>query len=67
MKMIEIKVGNKTTYKMVEDDTPAEQLENREFDLDQSDLTTSCRRSIGFSDISKKRWNEIFKPKDDSN
>ena len=61
MKMIEIKVGNKTTYKMVEDDITAEQLENKEIDLEQSDLTTSCRRSIGFSDIPQKRWNEIFK------
>lgn len=67
MKMIEIKRGNKTIYKMVEDDTPAEQLENEEFDLQQYDLTTSCRKSIGFSDISPKRWNEIFKPKDASN
>ena len=56
MKTIEIKKGAKTIFKVVPDDYQ----ENQEVDLDQSDLTTSDRKSIGFSDIPKERWDEIF-------
>lgn len=56
MKTIEIKKGSKTTYKFVPDDYE----EKEEVDLDQSDLTTSDRKTIGFSDIPKERWDEIF-------
>lgn len=55
MKMIEIKEGNKTKYKYVPDDYVEEAPE-----LEQKDLTTSDRSSIGFTDIPKERWDEIF-------
>lgn len=55
MKCIEIKNGNKITYKYVPDDYKPE-----EFDLEHKDLTTSDRKTIGFSDISDERWNRIF-------
>lgn len=56
MKTIEIKNGNKTTFKVVPDDykePPAK--------LEQGDLTTSARKSLGYSDISADDWNRIFK------
>lgn len=56
MKTIEIKNGNKTTFKIVPDDykePPAK--------MEQKDLTTSGRKSIGYSDISADDWNRIFK------
>ena len=56
MKTIEIKKGNKTTFKIVPDGYIEEPPE-----LEQKDLTTSGRRSIGFSDISADVWNRIFK------
>ena len=57
MKTIEIKIGNKTTYKIVPDDyQPTEYKE----DTICRDLTTSGRKSIGFTDISKERWDSIF-------
>jgi hypothetical protein len=55
MKTIEIKQGSKTTYKIVPDDYIPPESE-----LEQKDLTTSTRKSIGFSDISKDKWNKIF-------
>lgn len=55
MKMIEIKSGGKTTYKYVDDNyTPSEP------ELEQKDLTTSPRNSLGFTDISKEKWEKIF-------
>jgi hypothetical protein len=58
MKTIEIKVGNKTTYKIVPDNyEPTDDIICR-------DMTTSGRKSMGFSDISKEKWDEIFKKKD---
>ena len=55
MKMIEIKSGGKTTYKYVDDNyTPSEP------ELEQKDLTTSPRKSLGFTDISKEKWEKIF-------
>lgn len=56
MRMIEIKEGNKTKYKWVPDDY----VEPTEIDLEQADLTTSDRSSIGFSDIPKEKWDSIF-------
>lgn len=56
MKEIIVKSGNKTTYKLVPDD-----WEETSPELLQSDLTTSGRKSIGFSDIDKKKWESIFK------
>lgn len=56
MKTIEIKNGNKTTFKIVPDDY-VEQPDK----LDQKDLTTSGRKSIGYSDINTEDWNRIFK------
>lgn len=56
MKTIEIKQGNKTTFKIVPDDY-VEQPDK----LDQKDLTTSDRKCIGYSDISAEKWNRIFK------
>ena len=55
MKTLEIKKGNKTTFKIVPDDyveQPAELL--------QRDLTTSERKCLGYSDISAEKWNRIF-------
>ena len=55
MKTIEIKTGNKTTFKIVPDD-----YEPTDEGFEQKDLTTSDRKSIGFSDIPTERWNNIF-------
>ena len=56
MKTIEIKHGNKTTFKIVPDD-----YEPIDEGFEQKDLTTSDRKSIGFSDIPAERWKKIFK------
>lgn len=56
MKTIEIKDGAKTKIKIVPDDYVEPEKE-----LQQSDLTTSIRKSIGFSDISYEKWERIFK------
>lgn len=53
--MIEIKSGGKTTYKYVDDN-----YEQSEPELEQKDLTTSPRKSLGFTDISKEKWEKIF-------
>lgn len=55
MKTIEIKTGNKTTFKIVPDD-----YKPQDEGFEQKDLTTSERKSIGFSDIPQERWNRIF-------
>lgn len=57
MKVIEIKDGAKTKIKVVPDD-----WEETSPELLQSDLTTSSRKSIGFSDIDKNKWDKIFNP-----
>ena len=49
-KLLEIKHGNKTTYC----------FKKPEADLEQKDLTTSGRHSIGYSDIPKEQWDKIF-------
>lgn len=54
MKTIEIKVGNKTTYKIVPDN-----YEETD-DIICRDMTTSGRKSMGFSDVPKERWDSIF-------
>lgn len=56
VKTIEYKQGNKTVYKIVPDnyvEAPDK--------LEQKDLTTSGRKSLGYSDISAADWNRIFK------
>jgi hypothetical protein len=54
MKTIEIKEGNKTTYKIVPDNyEPTDDTICR-------DMTTSGRKSMGFTDIPKERWDSIF-------
>lgn len=55
MKTIEIKDGTKTKIKIVPDN-----YVEPEYELQQADLTTSDRKSIGFSDISNERWEKIF-------
>lgn len=54
MKTIEFKTGNKTTFKIVPDNYEPET------GFEQKDLTTSQRKSIGFSDIPAQKWNNIF-------
>jgi len=51
-KFIEVKVGNKTTYCLKPKDDEG---------IEQKDLTTSGRHSIGYSDIPKEQWDRIFK------
>lgn len=58
MKMIEIKNGAKTTYKLVSDDYNPEN--DTPEDLVQGDITTTCRHSVSMMDIPKKRWDMIF-------
>ena len=60
MKTIEIKEGCMIKIKIVPDD-----YEESEKDVVSRDLTTSDRKSIGYSDISKERWDSIFKSKED--
>lgn len=50
--MIEIKQGTKTTYRIGNKDDE---------DIEQKDLTTSDRKSLGYSDIDKEEWDRIFK------
>ena len=57
MKMVKIKRGAKTIYKMVPDDWKQEVTS---FDL-TGDLTTGERKCIGFSDIPQEKWDKIFK------
>ena len=56
MKTIEIKEGAKTKIKIVPDD-----YIEPEYELQQNDITTSIRKSIGYSDISNDKWERIFK------
>lgn len=58
MKLIEKKVGNKTTYRFVPDDYNEKEHKP---DAVTGDLTTSLRRSMSFSDIPAEDWNRIFK------
>jgi len=57
MKMVQIKKGCKTVYKMVPDGWKPEESS---FDL-TGDLTTGERKCIGFSDIPQEKWDKIFK------
>ena len=52
--IIETKEGNRTKIKIVPDDYEEEKGFN------QKDLTTSERKSIGYSDIDSDKWNKIF-------
>lgn len=58
MKLIEKKVGSKTTYRFVPDN-----YDETEYKPDAvvGDMTTSLRRSMSFSDIPAEDWNRIFK------
>lgn len=58
MKMIEIKKGSHTIYRHVPDDWKPE--DDQPADI-HGDLTTSCRKSIGFTDIKQEKWDKIFK------
>lgn len=58
MKMIEIKDGNKTKFKYVEDDYDPKNATSE--NLVQMDLTTSIRTSIGYSDLDPEKWKKIF-------
>lgn len=57
MKMVKIKKGTKTIYKMVPDDWKEEE---EGYDL-SGDLTTGDRKIIGFTDIKQEKWDKIFK------
>lgn len=60
MKVIEVKDRCRTKIKIVPDN-----YEESDDDVVCRDLTTSDRKSIGYSDISKERWDSIFKSKED--
>ena len=55
--MVEIKKGNHTIYRHVPDDWKPEDDELPDI---RGDLTTSGRKSIGFTDIKQDKWNKIF-------
>lgn len=58
MKMVEIKDGCHTRYKHVPDDwTP----EDEKYEDIRGDLTTSERKTMGYTDIPDDKWNKIFK------
>ena len=57
MKMVEIKKGSHTIYRHVPDDWKPEDDELPDI---KGDLTTSGRKSIGFSDIKQDKWDKIF-------
>lgn len=56
--MIEIKKGNKTTYRIGKKENDG---------IEQKDLTTSNRKLLGYSDIDKEKWDRIFKKKKEGN
>lgn len=58
MKMIEIKDGARTIYKHVPDDWTPEDEKHKDI---TGDLTTSERRTMGYTDIPEEKWNKIFK------
>lgn len=60
MKEIVVKSGNKTTIKLVPDN-----YEETD-DTICRDMTTSGRKSMGFSDVPKERWDKIFNSKKDT-
>lgn len=55
MKTISEKHGAKTIIKIVPDN-----YVEPEYDLEQNDISTSLRKGLGFSDISKEKWEKIF-------
>ena len=57
MKMVEIKNGGHTIYRHVPDDWKPE--DDQPADI-RGDLTTSGRKSIGFTDIKQEKWDKIF-------
>ena len=62
MKMIEIKDGARTIYKHVPDDWTPEDEKHKDI---TGDLTTSERRTMGYTDIPEEKWNKIFGRKDE--
>lgn len=59
MKMITVKNGTKTTYKMVEDNY----VEKK--DHVTGDLTGGNRKNIAYTDIDEDQWNRIFNGEED--
>lgn len=57
MKMVEIKNGSHTIYRHVPDDWKPEDDQPEGI---RGDLTTSGRKSIGFTDIKQEKWDKIF-------
>ena len=58
MKMVVIRKNGHLIYKHVPDDWKPEDEKYKDI---TGDLTTSGRKSIGFTDIPDDRWNKIFK------
>lgn len=54
-KWVEIKKGGKTTYKLVDKDY------EETTEIPTSDLTTGDATMVGYLDIPKDKWNNIFK------
>lgn len=59
MKLVSKKVGNRTTYRLVPDDYDEENFKKEKNHI-TSDLTTSVRHTMSFSDIDKEDWDRIF-------
>ena len=57
MKMVEIKDGCRTIYKHVPNEWKPEDEKYKDI---TGDLTTSGRKSIGFTDIPDEKWQKIF-------
>lgn len=57
MKMVEIKDGCHTRYKHVPDDWTPEDEKYKDI---RGDLTTSERKTMGYTDIPDDKWNKIF-------
>ena len=57
MKMVKIKKGTKTIYKMVPDDWKEEE---DGYDL-RGDLTTGENKIMSYTDVPQEKWDKIFK------
>lgn len=56
MKMVKIKKGAKTIYKMVPDDWKEEE---EGYDL-RGDLTTGENKIMSYTDVPQEKWDRIF-------
>lgn len=56
MKMVKIKKGTKTIYKMVPDDWKEEE---DGYDL-RGDLTTGENKIMSYTDVPQEKWDRIF-------